>query len=77
MRIEMVNPGQVMLDEIAAGATRKSVAGTYAFALRDAFKTTDWGTINAAIIERWSLSGLQYIKERAWAYMEGRKEFGT
>lgn len=25
-----------------------------------------WERLNAEIIERWSLSGLRYIKERAW-----------
>jgi hypothetical protein len=26
----------------------------------------DWSSVNHAIIERWSLSGLRYVKERAY-----------
>jgi hypothetical protein len=34
--------------------------------------TADWSVVNKAIIERWSLSALTYIKERAWKCAEGR-----
>ena len=26
----------------------------------------DWEKVNTAIINRWSISGLEYIKKRAW-----------
>jgi len=33
---------------------------------------TDWKAVNEAIIQRWSKSGLNYIKERAWKIAEGK-----
>jgi hypothetical protein len=61
----MVNPQRVILAELAAGATQKSVALTYAFILRQELTTADWAKINAAIIERWP-KGLARVKEMAW-----------
>lgn len=43
---------------------RKAMAGVYARYL-DA-NDVDWGVVNAAILTRWSMSGLQYIKTLAW-----------
>lgn len=50
-------------------ATRDAVAGTYAILLlemRDRRAEYDWPKINAAILEKWSPSGLEYIKRSAW-----------
>lgn len=35
----------------------------------------DWPCINRAILERWSMSGLEWIKRRAWK--DGRREEGS
>jgi hypothetical protein len=44
---------------------------TYAFCIRQqGVDTIDFGTINRAIIERWSASSLKSIKARAWRYIE-------
>lgn len=74
MRAEMVDVQGQLLAEIAdESMKRKDVALTYAFGLRQ-HTEVDWVIVNEAIIERWSLSGLKWIKELAWAYHTGRKE---
>jgi len=66
-RIELADCTRVLLDEIAhKGATRKDIAKTYALALRSS-EPTDWERVNRAIIERWSLSALGWIKTKAWS----------
>jgi len=45
---------------------RRDIAQTYALALRSS-EPTDWGRVNKAILERWSRSGLEYIKRLAWS----------
>jgi hypothetical protein len=55
-----------LLHEIANGAKRKSVAMTYALALRSR-EQTDWARVNQAIVDRWSLSALEWIKQQAWS----------
>jgi hypothetical protein len=47
------------------GTTRRDVAADYAASLVYG-KREDWATINMAIIERWSPSGLKWIKREAW-----------
>lgn len=50
---------------------RNDIAIMYAHAMLEApLHTTDWPSINNAIIERWSVSGLDYIKHRAWKIAE-------
>lgn len=67
MRVQLANCTQTLLNEIASrDFNQKSVAMTYALALRSS-ETTDWPTVNNAIIERWSRSGLNRIKEWAWS----------
>ena len=74
MRIELHNPQQVILREIAdPRITQRSVALTYAFIIRQELHTADWWTINEAITRRWkSKTALRRIKEMAWASLEGR-----
>jgi len=43
---------------------RVDIAKTYSLAMRSSEKT-DWKTVNAAIIKRWSESALIYIKTMA------------
>ena len=47
--------------------TRKDCAAIYAYRLRmDGIVTTDWKVLNRAIVERWSISSLGWIKALAW-----------
>lgn len=58
---------QDVLDAIADHrCTRDDVAVEYATALRAYGPNGDWAGINGAILGRWSMSGLRYIKEKAW-----------
>ena len=59
---------RILLKEIAdPKATRDELALTYGLSLCSSeFKTIDWAKVNRAIIERWSMSALLYIKRRAW-----------
>ena len=62
----MVDVQGTILREIAdPQMTRDDVAATYAFAIRQASQV-DFPTVNQAIIDRWSMSALRYIKEKAW-----------
>lgn len=58
------------LDLIAAiqdTANRQAdVAALYRQALLSADKSFDWPMVDAAIVERWSASGLRTIKRLAW-----------
>ena len=56
---------EVIENEIARGATQRSVAMTYALALRSSWPT-DWRRVNAAIVARWP-KGLDRIKRLAWS----------
>ncbi len=44
--------------------TRDGMAVAYMRALH--MSNVNWHDVNAAIVERWSVSALKYIKERAW-----------
>jgi hypothetical protein len=51
---------------------------TYAFCIRQSGPgwgndEIDYAVINRAIMDRWSLSALKYIKEKAWRIAEGRR----
>ena len=50
--------------------TRRYIAGLYGIAIRYDFGQTDWKQVNEAIIARWSLSGLKWIKRLAWSAVE-------
>jgi hypothetical protein len=70
--VEMVDPQSAILGEIAdARMTRDDVALTYAFAIRQQAEM-DFALVNRAIVERWSLAALKYIKTKAWALVEGK-----
>jgi len=72
IRIEMVDVERVILEEIAEKeSTRDCIAATYAFCITTC-EDIDIGKINRAIVERWSKSGLNYIKTEAWKLMEGK-----
>lgn len=65
--IQLVGCERLILQEIAdKRCKRKTVAMTYAFALRSN-ESIDFKKINLAIIERWSEYALKWIKEQAWS----------
>ena len=65
MAFELANCTNHLLREIADPAMkRRDVAQSYALAMRSQ-ETTDYARVNAAIIARWSLSALEYIKHLA------------
>lgn len=76
LRINLICCTDVILQDVGAKeATRKDVALTYAMALKsqlDGADKPDWPTINKAILSRWSRSGLEYIKKRAFDIVTGR-----
>lgn len=66
MKVELANCERMLLEEIAdKDMKRRDVAQTYALALKSSEKV-DWAKVNAAIVARWSVSALAWIKERAW-----------
>ena len=66
MRVDLVDPQAQILREIAdERMTRDDVALSYAFALRQADEC-DFSAINHAILDRWSMAALRYIKAKAW-----------
>lgn len=65
--IELADCTNVLLREIAMPEMKqKQIAQTYALALRSTWPT-DWAKVNKAIMERWSFSGLNRIKNMAWS----------
>lgn len=66
MKFEMIGAEQEIMREIAdPKMKREDIALTYAFLIRQS-EHPDWSKINRAILERWSMAGLKWIKERAW-----------
>ena len=67
----MTTPKDLTADELDElddkRCKRKDVANTYALILRDNRDEVDWAKINKAIMERWSVSALTWIKEQAWS----------
>jgi len=62
MRIELAACTQTLLQEIESREfTRDSVAKTYRLAMASS-EAVDWARVNRAIVARWSLSALEYIK---------------
>lgn len=67
MRIELADCERTLMEEIDnPHLHRKDVAQTYALTLRSSERDkVDWKKVNAAIISRWSLSALEWIKRQA------------
>jgi hypothetical protein len=82
IRIGMVDPlGQIIMECTDGRLPAKSIALTYAFALRQEPKGSNFGPANQAIRTRFKtdkdpdgLKALGRIKALAWAYVEGRKQ---
>jgi len=66
MSMELVLTTQTLLSEIQIKQLKRDdIAMTYFLAMVSREKT-DWPVVNGAIIGRWSMSGLRYVKHRAW-----------
>jgi len=66
MKIELICCTNTLLQEISCEqCKRKDIATTYYMAICSS-ENTDWEKVNKAIIDRWSISGLEYIKKLAW-----------
>ena len=63
---EIANILETIRAEIEHGCPRKVIAQTYALGIKSSGHT-DWAAVNSLIIERWSVSGLEYIKKLAWS----------
>ena len=65
MSLELANCTNHLLREIAdPRMKRRDIAQSYALAMRSS-EMTDYAAVNKAVIARWSLSGLGYIKRQA------------
>ena len=69
-RINMVCCTDVICNEVAhKKITQRDVALSYALAIKSQMQKADapdWGTINRAIIDRWSMAGLERITPAAF-----------
>lgn len=71
MTILMCDVENVAINEIKQGASRKAVALTLAFGVRQG-DDLNWPRINEAILARWSPSGREFILTRMWNLVEGK-----
>lgn len=70
----LVDCTNTLLREIATPELkRKDVATTYFLAMvaETRGESVDWSGVNAAIVARWSMSGLIWIKKAAWKMADG------
>jgi hypothetical protein len=75
-RIELADPQGQLLEDIATPAMkRRDVAMTYRLALRSADRV-DWPAVNRAIIARWAVSALEWIKAEAFRTPAGEGGLG-
>ncbi len=67
VRDAVQSPGSRILGMVANPyMTRDDIAFAYAEMLRDGTIRQCAAEVNAAIVERWSMSALKYIKRKAW-----------
>lgn len=75
-RINMIGCTDTILREVGCKqATRKDVALSYAMAIKsqaDGADSPDWPKINRAILDRWSMSALEFIKKSAIDLLRGK-----
>ena len=69
LTIELAFCEKTLLDEIAdPRMKRRDIAQTYRLAMQSSEnEKVNWAVVNQAIIARWSLSALKWIKESAWS----------
>lgn len=75
-RMNMVCCTDVILNEVAhKECTQRDIALSYALAIKSAAQGADkpdWRKINTAILERWSMAGLERIKKAAFDLCNGK-----
>ena len=70
--VGLVDPERTILREIAdPRMKRDDIAATYAFLLRA--EGVDIEKVNRAILDRWSMNALHYIKDRARKLYLGKR----
>jgi len=69
VKVELRNCETTLLQEIGIKELkRKDIAKTYALAMKSSeCDRIDWAKVNRAIISRWSMYALGYIKNLAWS----------
>lgn len=73
INIQMLDCERIILEECADKRfTQKSVVASYAWAITGQEKI-DWKKVNAAIVARWSQSGLIRIKNAAWKLIKEKE----
>ena len=72
---EITDPIKLIIHEIKnTSLDRDNIAVTYAIIITRFGNKANWLLINTLIINRWSRSGLEYIKSKAWKLVEQTKE---
>lgn len=64
----LVNCTSTIINEIESGLPQREIAKTYCLAMSSEgarMDAPDWKKINAAIVARWSMSGLERVKKMA------------
>lgn len=79
MTSELADPATQIERECETDLKRRSLALTYAFAIRQIPATdgASWARINTAIREKFGAKGAEWIKTRAWAYVDGTIQPGS
>ena len=75
IQINLICCTDTILGELESGLSRKSVALSYAMAMKSAAQKADapdWPKINHAILAKWGPKGLESVKKRAWQILEGK-----
>ena len=74
VKIELMKCEKTIIEEIGKKQfKRNNVAISYALCIVSLEKV-NWTKVNNLIIERWSISGLEYIKKKAWKIIKEVKE---
>lgn len=73
-RIVLADPEAYILEEIASPAMRRlDIARTYRLILASGdLERVNWRAVNTAIVSRWSMATLEWIKDWAWKNSEIR-----
>lgn len=79
MKIELANCEATLLDEIANPQMKRAdVASTYGLAILSGERDKiDWKRVHAAIVARWSVYALVWIKTEAWKRVDAKQKANT
>jgi hypothetical protein len=80
MPFYLMDCASVIEQEISAGMHQKDIASTYAMAIRSAEAgawQADWHRVNHAIIDRWSMAGLERVKNMAFKILKTSQELSS